>query len=264
MNFRRIQWIFLWAFIVVDLVLGSTFFWGTHFSPGSRQQTQAQLTLKEMRANGITVPKLADHGQRGYYITATAGDLATGAGKLSGQDARMDDGQLLATFNHPLAPRRSLGIAHQLDYLLHNHQRIQHGTAYRYNRALSTSRERVYTQVIKGQPVLSPAGQLVFTLNQQGAVTGYRQGYLTATTPLRPENGTISEQQAVVWLYRHSEIPNGTRLGGLTYGYSRLLTRQGKQVYVPTWQVSLKAKGTARGENLRVNAFSGTIIRENN
>lgn len=264
MNFRRIQWIFLWAFIVVDLVLASTFFWGTRFSPSQRQLTQTQLTLKEMRADGITVPKLSEHRQSGYYIVATPGDLAAGQRGLVDQETRIDDDQLTVTFAHPLEPRRSLGIAHQLDFLLGDPERVVHGKAYRYNRTLSTARERVYTQTIKGQPVLSPAGQLIFSVNQQGEVTGYRQGYLTNSKPLRPENSTISALQAVTWLYRHNEIPNGTRLGALTYGYSRLLTREGKEVYVPTWQVSLRAKGAPRGENLRVNAFSGTIIRDNN
>lgn len=264
MNFRRIQWIFLWAFIVVDLVLASTFFWGVHFTPGQRQLTQAQITLKEMRGDGITVPKLSEHRQSGYYIVARPGDLTPGQRKLVNQTSRENDGQVTATFDRPITPRHRLPLAQQLDFLLKDPQRIQHGQAYHYNRLLSTNTTRVYTQMIKGEPVLSSAGQLTFTLNRQGEVTGYRQGYLTAGKPLRPENNTISALQAVVWLYRHNEIPNGTRLNDLTYGYSQLLTHAGQGVYVPTWQVSLRSKGTPQGENLRVNAFSGTIIRDNN
>ena len=59
MNFRRIQWIFLIAFIILDLVLVSTLLWGNeNFSTSGKQQSQTQLTLKEMKSNSITYPKL--------------------------------------------------------------------------------------------------------------------------------------------------------------------------------------------------------------
>lgn len=41
MNFRRIQWIFLIAFIILDLVLVSTLLWGNeNFSTSGKQQSQ--------------------------------------------------------------------------------------------------------------------------------------------------------------------------------------------------------------------------------
>ena len=95
-------------------------------------------------------------------------------------------------------------------------------------------------------------------------MVGYTQGYLKEERVLRPQSGTISQVRAVTWLYRHNEIPNSTQIVRVTYGYSPLMTSNGKQIFVPIYQVQLRAKSATTTQNLRVNAFSGTIIQENN
>ena len=44
MNFRRIQWIFLIAFIILDLVLVSTLLWGNEKLSHQRQATEPDPT----------------------------------------------------------------------------------------------------------------------------------------------------------------------------------------------------------------------------
>ena len=43
MNFKRIQWIFVIAFAIFDIVLASYFLIGTHYTAMVKQQSQQQL-----------------------------------------------------------------------------------------------------------------------------------------------------------------------------------------------------------------------------
>ncbi|MGY0304815.1 hypothetical protein ACW180_09685 [Limosilactobacillus fermentum] len=105
MNFRRIQWIFLIAFIILDLVLVSTLLWGNeNFSTSGKQQSQTQLTLKEMKSNSITYPKLSPNSQTGYYSSGDPGDLSTERGRLKNQTTRTDGNLLTANFVDAVRP----------------------------------------------------------------------------------------------------------------------------------------------------------------
>ncbi len=266
MNFRRIQWIFLIAFIILDMVLLSTLLLGNEsFSPISKQSSQTQLTLREMRSNSISYPKLGQNNRTGYYLVVTPGNLAAEQSHLKNQSTHVDNNLLTATLTTPLKLTAAKSNHRQLEEFLKDSHQVLHGSSYQYSAALSNDQTIVFTQVIKGEPVLSKEGQIRFRLNRAGdKVVGYTQGYLKEASVLRPQATTISQVRAVTWLYHHNEIPNGTHLQRVTYGYSPLMTSEGKRIYVPIWQVELQAKSATAAQYLRVNAFSGTIIQDNN
>ena len=70
MNFKRIQWIFVIAFAIFDIVLASYFLIGTHFTAMVKQQGQQQLILKEMHNDEISFAELSTKQPMGYYISA--------------------------------------------------------------------------------------------------------------------------------------------------------------------------------------------------
>ena len=104
MNFKRIQWIFVIAFAIFDIVLASYFLIGTHFTAMVKQQGQQQLILKEMHNDEISFAELSTKQPMGYYISANRANsqLTNAAAKLDDQTVRLSNGTLISELNTPI------------------------------------------------------------------------------------------------------------------------------------------------------------------
>ena len=129
------------------------------------------------------------------------------------------------------------------------------GNHYRYNKELSDKNTLVYTQMLEGKPLFSNDGQIRFRLNSDHEITGYTQTYLQDVEILRQRSNTISQRRAITWLYKHNQS---------VLSYSKLLntTTDDKAVYVPTWTVEIKTKNSGAIQQLQVNAFNSTVMKE--
>lgn len=266
MNFKRIQWIFIIAFVLLDIGLCISLLMGTQFHNAGKQQSQTQITLKEMKNDLISVGPLSDKRQNGYYTAAQNNSEWTSNSRvasLKGQSARFNDGFVNSTFQKNLKLRTGASQQQQLDKVVHSNL-ILHGKQYSYSDDLSTAKQVVYTQTIKGQPILDREGQIKFHVNNDHEVTGYTQGYLSELKILRPRAMTISQQQAVTWLYRHNQINNNSRITHVIFGYSKIQKDGNRNVFVPIWTVNVKNKAGGSTQNRRVNAFSGTLFKMSN
>ncbi len=263
MNFKRIQWIFVIAFAIFDIVLASYFLIGTHFTAMVKQQSQQQLILKEMHNDEISFAELSTKQPMGYYISANRANsqLTNAAAKLDDQTVRLSNGTLISELDVPfkvsvLNPKRQLN-----DYIK-NSRHVLYGSHYVYNKALSSSSTIVYTQMMEGRPVLGSEGQLRFKIGRNHKVYAYTQTYLNNIQVLRPRSVTISQQEAVTWLYKHNYIPNNSKIHCAKLGYTKTLLTKDQAVYVPTWYVEIKTKNSDDVQRLRVNAFNSTLMRD--
>lgn len=266
MNFKRIQWIFLVAFILFDIIVGCQLLFQNRFTITNNTQSRQSTVLKEMRADSITYQGLSKHQPNAFYISGSrsgdGGTLEQEMAKLHNQTSRFADSQLVSEFDSPIkvnAERPQL----RLDQVVRRSRNVPLGDHYQYNAQLSSRREAVYTQMVKNQPVLSSDGQLRFRINRNAQVTGYTQTYLENPTTLQQRTATISQRQAVVWLYRHNQIPNNSQIRWAILGYTKLLTtnNHNQAVYVPTWAVEIKTKTADTVQRLNVNAFNSTIMK---
>lgn len=238
---------------------------GTQYHNSGRQQSQTQITLKEMKSDMISFRTLSNQRQNGYYVSAQDSDQWTTNNRvatLKGQTSRLNNGVLTSTFQTAIKVHPGTNSQRQFDKIVHSN-RILHGREYQYNAQLSTRHQAVYTQIIKGRPILDHAGQLRLHINANNEVTGYTQGYLSNFKTLRPRALTISQQQAVTWLYRHNQIANNSRIRHVIFGYDKVEKNGRQAVYVPVWYVNVKSKAGDTVQHLRVNAFSGTSFKMN-
>lgn len=251
MNFRRIQRIFLCGFIIVDLLIVGVFFQGIfrrlHQASVTPEQAQA-VTLREMRAHGIKVPHLSTQPQKGSYVTVRADEFNT-MPTIKRASVSIVDQQLNVTYDQPV--KRSLAtLKHQ----------VLAGNQYHYDQKLSTNNRDVFTQLINGQPVLTSAGQLQFHRNQ-ASVTGYSQGHLLKVTQLQQAAPTISQQQAVINLYRHNDLNDNAQIKDVRLGYAPLNAIDDPTLYGPVWQVKVWDKTANHLQTLMVSALTGTILQ---
>ena len=241
MNFKRIQWIFVIAFAIFDIVLASYFLIGTHFTAMVKQQSQQQLILKEMHNDEISFAELSTKQPMGYYISANRANsqLTNAAAKLDDQTVRLSNGTLISELDVPFKVS-VLNPERQLNDYIKNSRHVLYGSHYVYNKALSSSSTIVYTQMMEGRPVLGSEGQLRFKVSRNHKVYAYTQTYLNNIQVLRPRSVTISQQEAVTWLYKHNYIPNNSKIRWAKLGYTKTLLTKDQIVYVPTWYVEIK------------------------
>lgn len=267
MNFKRIQWIFILAFLAFDIIMGCSLILETRFTVSNGQPNRQSTVLKEMRNDSISYGDLSNKQQTGYYLagkrSTEGGRLEQEANKLRNQNQRFSSDTLTSEFDRAIK-LDSDKPSRQIDRLLKNRRMVALGSHYRYNKELSNTTTLVYTQVIEGKPLMSTDGQLRFRINSQHEVTGYTQTYLQDVEVLRQRANTISQRRAVTWLYKHNQIPNNSRINWATLSYTKLLntTTDDKAVYVPTWVVEIKTKNSGAVQQLQVNAFNSTVMKE--
>ncbi|MEE6636162.1 two-component system regulatory protein YycI [Limosilactobacillus pontis] len=266
MNFKRIQWIFLFAFLLFDLIVAGSLFLQNRFTISSNAPNRQEVILKEMRADEITSVPLSNHAQSGYYIAGTRsgknGELGQQADKLRDQSYHFNTDELASDLEtgakvDPKHPDK------RLNRLVNDDHSIALGSHYKYDAQLSDRRTVVYTQQLADRDLKSPDGQIRFRVNSNHEVLGYTQTYLAGARILRPKADTISQRHAVTWLYKHNLIPNNSQVRWAELAYTKLLntSSHNQAVYVPTWIIEVRTKNDDTVQQLRVNAFNSTIMR---
>ena len=92
MNFKRIQWIFLVAFILFDIIVGCQLLFQNRFTITNNTQSRQSTVLKEMRADSISYQGLSKHQPNAFYISGSrsgdGGTLEQEMAKLHNQTSR--------------------------------------------------------------------------------------------------------------------------------------------------------------------------------
>ena len=180
MDFRRIEWLFLVAFIVIDIFLFAAFQRDTsgETDTSSNRFSSDTTILKEMRADNISFKAPSKKSGEGYYIsTSNDSSIKSSLTSLSNQTVRyQSDGTITSTFKTPISGVDTQHPDKTLDTVVRNSTLILNGTDYTYNTKLSSHNTVVYTQEVADGPIYSRYGEIRFSLTNAGTVTGYTQG----------------------------------------------------------------------------------------
>lgn len=267
MDFRRIEWLFLVAFIVIDIFLFAAFQRDTsgETNTSSNRSSSDTTILKEMRADNISFKAPSKKSGEGYYIsTSNDSSIKSNLTSLSNQTVRyQSDGTITSTFKTPITGVDTQHPDKTLDTVVSNSTLILNGTDYTYNAKLSSRNTVVYTQEVADGPIYSRYGEIRFSLTNAGTVTGYTQGYLANVSTLREKTETISERKALIWLYQYNQIPNNTKVVWTKLAYTRYFNLKNSSVYIPTWVIAVRSNSGNNAGVLQlkhVNAFTGAIL----
>lgn len=268
MNFKRILLIFLFSFTLLDVFLFFMVVVNVRFTSIGRQTSANDIVMKEISNESISFNgHLAKDSHTGYYYSMSKGNdtnsLQGKTGHLHGQTTRFENSLLTSTFTHPIK-NDVVTKTNNFDRIVHDPKKILHGQDYYYNNDLSSKHYVVYTEKLDGRPVMGEDGRLTFRINRNNQIVGYTQSYLKPGRILRPWKKTISQQQAVIELYKHNELPSNSKIHWVDLGYTRLLSTKNKSVYVPTWVAAVRVKNGGKTQHLKVNALTGTVIKNDN
>ncbi|CAH0418745.1 two-component system regulatory protein YycI [Periweissella ghanensis] len=265
MDFKRIQWIFLLIFVAIDVFLGLQWYQGIQFD--TVDTVGSTSVLKEMQGDDISFKRPSDKVGEGFYIAGQDGPefvahttALRGVSTTYNSDTRMlnvqlsDKKRFKLNFDHP---------QRTLDHFIRLPQNVINGNEYVYSEELSrmTRHQVVYVQVVPAGKVYDSSGELHFNIDD-GYVSGYTQTYISQPKILREKTPTISEEKALTWLYQYNQIPNNTTILWTKLAYTKLLDVNNTTVYVPTWFVGLRTNNNEEVHVKRINAFTGTIIKD--
>lgn len=265
MNFKRIELIFLATFIAIDIFLFGMFQQTKNMQAENVSQGNTNSTIiKEMRNDQIKVGDLSDKNGSAYYASGTQDQaLRNQVSQLENQTVRFQNDELQSDFKSPIDMNDN--AKQTINNKLKDPTFISFGDQYRYNSELSKKAEIVYTQTAFNYPIYSQQGEIRFKLNSNNQIVSYTQQYLDNIISLREQSETISQERALILLYQYNGIPNNTEVAWIKLGYTKYISVDNNQVLIPTWVIALKVQNDNSDSYVfkRINAFSGSLIKEN-
>ncbi|BAN75718.1 MULTISPECIES: two-component system regulatory protein YycI [Lacticaseibacillus] len=252
MDFRRIEWIFLVVFVGLNIFLGISYF----------QVQQVDLaTITDITRDQIKLPHLSKKTPQGDYLASQANTaLSAARSLLVKQQVTISEGdyqELQASLDEPITLKKNQEQQQLATFVKNN---VYHGKEYEYAPALSNDERIVFAQHPKAGLIYDRRAAVTLHVNDNRLVS-YTQTYLSKLSVLRDRLNLMSEQDAVIALYRDNDIPNNSAIVSTKLAYSYLLDAKGSTVYVPAWYIGVKNRATGNVTVKRVNAITRTVMK---
>lgn len=262
MNFRKIEWIFLIAFVVLDIFLGFMFVQTSSSTSTKTSSDSATTVISEMRADNISFKNPNTKESTGYYIAGNnESGLKQHLSQLTEQTARVQSNGKLTSTLRTVQALDGDNLKADLTSFMQQATNVIHGDEYVYDAALSSSGDYVFVQKVADGEILTGTGQVHLIVNKNNQLTNYTQSYVNNVKTLREKAVTISEKKALVALYQYNQVSNNSRIVWGRLGYSRLLKLKDSSVYVPTWIFAVRSKNSTNVSLHRINAFTGASMK---
>lgn len=269
MDHRRIEWLFLIIFLLIDLYLGVEI-WRSPVSLSNRGASEESGVMgirAEMRADGIDLPaKLSQTPASGYYLAAKNRDcLSSKVSSLTSINANYNKATNSLTATPKIAVAVSgnhAAVLRQLEAFKNKPQNVPAGRQYRYEPNMSSTDNYTFVQSTAYGNIYDSDGQLTINI-KNGQISNYTITYLSKVKRVRELQSTISPWHAIRAMYLNRELANNSRVTKIKLGYSELTEVRGSIILLPTWLVWVENKNTQTVSLKRVNAYTAQILQTN-
>ena len=267
MDFKRIEWIFLIVFIGINIFLGIELWQTPTLLSAGSTPTQTQTDIKsETSADQITIPKVNDKQEDGYYLAAKTDNSwikkATQQVKVQVEN-NSSENLIYVHLDKPITLSKNKKEAlRQVMRFKDDSQNVYQGKNYAYLSELSERDDYIFNQKTKYGEFFAATARLHIIV-KDNQIVSYSQSYVDDLNPVRERQNTISSKAAVDSLYTYNELPNNSKVILLKQVYTKLLTVKGNTIYIPTWLAAIENNTSKTVTLKRVNAFTGTIIQNN-
>lgn len=262
MDFKRLELILLAVFVALDVFLFVSYNQNQDvFFSSEVSQTKTESLHQDMKDDNITVPKLSNKTESGYYLASRPDTrLSNQADRLTGQSFTISgDDELTSHFYQPVTYKKGQAVA-KAKTLLKERTRILYGHDYVYAPELSNSSQLVFVQKHSDGVVFDVKARLSFQLDDQ-SIVGYTQRYVNDFIVLREKNDVISAKTAINNLYTDSEISTNSTIVWHRLAYYGFLDAKGSTIYIPTWYIGIKDNSTKNVSQKQINGFTGALIK---
>lgn len=267
MDHKRIEWLFLIVFFLIDIYLGVEILRSpVSLSHANSNTTNASIRT-EMRADGIDLPaKISTVQASGYYLASKKSNyLDNKLASLTGVNTNYSktDDSLTATPKSVIQVKgNEKEILKTLNEFKNNPQNVPYGKQYKYEESMSGDDSYTFIQTSEYGDIYDSAAQLTINVKNH-AINNYTLSYLGPVNPVRELQSTISPWHAIKAMYTDRELANNSRVVKIKLGYSKLTEVRGSTILLPTWLVWVENKTTKNVTLKRVNAYTSQIIQTN-
>ncbi|RHW53284.1 two-component system regulatory protein YycI [Lactobacillus bombicola] len=263
MDRKRIEWLILIIFLLIDLYLGIEM-WRSPISLSNTAGTTTSIR-SEMRADGIDIPlHISRKQQSGYYLAAKNRDY------LSHKESTLtqvtthyskSDNSLSATPQSTiLLSGNRKKMLEQLDDFKNDPTCVPYGKNFKYEPSMSGENAYCYVQKTDYGQVYDNDAQLTINV-RNNQIIDYTISYMGPISAVREPQLIISAWHAVKAMYTDREIANNSRVLKVNLGYSKLTEVRGNTIMLPTWLILVENKTTKNITVKRVNAFTAQILQ---
>lgn len=267
MDFRKVETIFIIAFVILNIYLFNSF-----TNRSNLHQTTSFVDPVDMvdriNQSDIELPTFEEVNYEVHAIQADNNDiLAEMATSLEGQAGSISsDGSYYTSFlTNPieLEGNRDDGFTEEDISLINDFINSEHvilGSEYSYGEYDMEGSQFLFYHNINGRPVMDGTSQISLFTDSNSDVFSYHQLYAGTTIQQGEEQETITDLDAVQILFQNNDIPPGSIVEKPILSYHRTLQLEDLSMYTPVWVVRIQ---TSSGrETLRVHALNESIIRE--
>ncbi|WP_294974239.1 two-component system regulatory protein YycI [uncultured Leuconostoc sp.] len=254
MQFKRIKILMLILFCLLDIFLLN---WWRSGEVAQERVTDANTDIiTEIKKQKIKLPRFGTSLHYSSYIAAqyaNRDEMSLPAGlDISTSN---NNNNVVAKFKRDVFKKNST--------VSNESVLATYSAGYQFNPVLTadkTNADRVYSQRIEGLPVIAESGMITFQYNKSGKPLGFTKRQLVNVEQLRDARATITEEDAIIALYRYNEIDSGDRLSKGYLSYDRTLTVNGYDIFLPVW--AFEAYSGNEKYVLKINAFTGDNLSE--
>lgn len=275
MDFKRIEAIFLVAFLCLDIFLFSIYRQSQNEQTPINNSSTIKITQRLKEDKIKYEGKISSEHTDGYYLSATQTNLNTElqnmkkTKKLENIDvlrSSVKDNLLSLTPEKDLSVNKKGQIPTLVRETLTNQKEIILGKDYRYQDEIHQQSDGyldVYAcQKYEGIPINDITAQIKFTLKKNDEnyrLEKIQQMHLSNLTALREKMPLVSEEDALTTLYINNKLSKNDEILWSKLAYTLVLQVRGKNVYVPAWFVSIRHEDKKEQVEI-VNAFRNRII----
>lgn len=275
MDFKRIEAIFLVAFLCLDIFLFSIYRQSQNEQAPINNSSTIKITQRLKEDKIKYEGKISSEHTDGYYLSATQTNLNTElqnmkkTKKLENIDvlrSSVKDNLLSLTPEKDLSVNKKGQIPTLVRETLTNQKEIILGKDYRYQDEIHQQSDGyldVYAcQKYEGIPINDITAQIKFTLKKNDEnyrLEKIQQMHLSNLTALREKMPLVSEEDVLTTLYINNKLSKNDEILWSKLAYTLVLQVRGKNVYVPAWFVSIRHEDKKEQVEI-VNAFRNRII----
>lgn len=268
MDHRRIEWLFLIIFLLIDIYLGIEIL-RSPVSLSSIDTTNGSSASirQEMRADGIDLPSnLSEKTATSYYLAAKNSDyLSDKLSSLTQVNASYSKSQNMIT----ATPRSTVevkgnkkAILATLKQFKDDERNVPFGKNYSYEESMSSDETYTFVQDSEYGKIYNNSALLTIIVKDH-EISSYMISYLGTVKPVRELQSTISPWHAIRSMYTDRELANNSRIIKVKLAYSKLTVVHGSTILLPTWLVWVENKNSKNISLKRVNAFTGQVLATN-
>lgn len=267
MDHKRIEWLFLIVFVLIDIYLGVEILRSPVSLTNSAVNPTSSNIRDEMRADGIELPnKISEEQASGYYLAAKNTNYLTN--KLSSltqvnASYSKTDNSITATPKNIIeAKGNRKQVLKILENFKDNSHNVPFGKEYKFEASMSGDTNYTFVQSSEYGNIYDNNAQLTINIKNH-MIDNYTLTYMGPVKPVRELQSTVSPWHAIKSMYTYRELANNSRVIKIKLGYSKLTEVRGSTILLPTWLVWVENKTTKNITLKRVNAFTGQIIQAN-